>query len=130
MFRIRGVLGIRVFSIFVFMVGALNIFVGITTPGCGVFLVLGIISALLALGIFSLSNWARIGMIVFSVSFILLFYFPMILGTVLGHLEYAGFIGLILNSPIFLLSLLCIDSFLRPEVKQHFLKNNVSKKLE
>lgn len=123
---LRSHLGIRIFAVLVLLVGALNFFIGTSNPLNAAFLIIGFACVLLGIGIFNLWNWTRVTMLVFSFAFILLVYIPVTIGTVLGHLQYAGFVGLIAHFPLLILSLLCIDSFMRPEVKGQFKKQRNS----
>ena len=118
--------GIKVFSLFLLLIGFFNIQVGLAHSHNTTFLIIGCVSFFLGIGIFKLWNWVRLAAIVFCVAFILLIYIPLIVGAFFiqsrNQLFYGAALGF--HFPLLVASLLCIFFLTRPKFKNQFRKNS------
>lgn len=122
-----GLFGVRVFALLVLIVGAVDLWIGAANPRNAAFLIIGVICAILAVGLFKLWNWARVATIALSFAFILLVYVPLIMGTIRGYWQNFGGLGLVANFPVLILCLLCINSLMRPEIREIFMRKDPGK---
>ena len=113
----KRLIGTRLFASILFLVGAFNFFLGVSHPGNTAFLVIGSICVVLSIGIWKLWDWARRGLLLLSFAFIALVYVPLIIATFMGMFHGFAGMGLIVNTPVLILSLICINSLMRPEVR-------------
>lgn len=111
-----------IITIFGFIVGLFNIFIGISDKNNAAFLIIGAICIILNVGLFMLQNWARIATFVLFI-FLVLLNILLIYGTWLeisGYRQTWAFIGIIINLPLLLWSILAISTVARPKIKELF----------
>lgn len=113
-----------------FIVGLLNILINVSDIRDITFLVIGCICIVLGVGLFKLWSWARLMAIIFSLILILI-YVLLLIGTIKNYWQGWGGVGLIVNLPNFILSLMSIDTLTRSKIKELFKKKEKNeKKLE
>ncbi len=103
------------------IVGLFNIFVGTADLGNIGFLFIGLFCIILSYGIFMLWDWARKGMLYFSV-FIMILYLIIIIFTISVRLPMMG-IGLVAHLPILLFIILIISYLNKKTIKDKFTKS-------
>ena len=111
-------LSITILSLLGIFSGVYNIIIGKNSSTL-IFLLLGIIIIFLSIGLFKLLNIVRVATILFSILFIL-FYFFLIFVYIESGIHYGWGIGLIFYFPLFLWSLFCIIVCSLPHVKNKF----------